>query len=277
MNLNQPELSNHQNPNIMAFFIDTHCHVYLEEFKNNLSEKMQAAINHNIQQFWMPSIHKNYFETMVKVAQEYPSNCLLMIGLHPCYVKDNFEEELDFVKHQLATQQHKFIAIGEIGLDLYWDKTNLSNQIKVFETQLEWALHYHLPVSIHCREAMGEAINIVKPFADRGLRGIFHCFGGSLAEAQAIIDMNFLLGIGGVATFKKSDLISVLQKVPLTSWVLETDAPYLAPNPFRGKINEPAFLKYTIDHLVSKLDMSCETLAESTSQNALQLLNTNKL
>jgi TatD DNase family protein len=192
-----------------------------------------------------------------------------MMGLHPCYVKENFEEELATVENWLA--RRKFVGVGEIGLDLYWDKTRFEAQKKAFGLQLEWAKKYQLPVSIHSREATDEAIEIVQSGKNQHLSGVFHCFGGTLEQAQKIIDLDFYMGIGGVVTFKKAGLDILLQDLPLTRIVLETDAPYLAPVPFRGKRNESAYLTFIAEKVAQAKNISIDEVIAVTTANAKRL------
>jgi TatD DNase family protein len=195
--------------------------------------------------------------------------CILMMGLHPCSVKGNYKEELRIVEEWL--DKRKFAAIGEIGLDFYWDKTFIDQQYEAFKLQMEWALKYELPIVIHSREAMRECIDTVKPFAKRGLRGIFHCFGDSLSLANEISGMGFYLGIGGVITYKKSGLAETIKDIPLEHIVLETDAPYLTPVPFRGKRNESSYLRYVVEKIAEVKGVSAEIVGEITSENALKV------
>ena len=197
--------------------------------------QMQLAFLH----FYLPAIDSESIPAMLQMEADFPEQCIAMMGLHPCNVKANWQEELAIVKDWLG--KRKFAAVGEIGLDFYWDKTFETQQYQAFETQMQWALDDNLPINIHTRNAMQETINRVKPFAEKGLKGIFHCFGGSYETAKQIIAMDFSLGIGGVLTYKNAGLPEVLKKVPLEYIVLETDAPYLTPVPFRGKRNESSY------------------------------------
>lgn len=194
------------------------------------------------------------------------------MGLHPCYVKDNYLQELNIVENWL--KQRKFVAIGEIGLDFYWDKTFATQQQEAFEQQMQWALDYRLPIVIHTREAMQATIDAVKPFAKKGLKGIFHCFSGSYESAKEIIGMDFLLGIGGVVTYKNAGLSEVVGKLDLKHLVLETDAPYLSPVPFRGKRNESSYLEFVLKKIVEVKQITIEEVATITTQNAKELFGT---
>ena len=246
--------------------IDTHCHLYSEEFEGDIAEVIKRAKYEGVKKFFLPAIDSSCLEGMLGLEKKYPSECFAMMGLHPCYVKENFEEELALVKNQLAARH--FVAVGEIGLDYYWDKTFVEQQQQAFELQMQWALDYQLPIVIHTRNAMQETINMVKPFAAKGLTGIFHCFSGSYESAKQIVDMGFLLGIGGVVTYKNSGLPQALEQIGAENLVLETDAPYLTPIPFRGKRNESSYLKYIIEKLAEIKKLSIEEMAAITTANA---------
>jgi TatD DNase family protein len=206
---------------------------------------------------------------MLLMEEQYPNICFPMMGLHPCSVKENYKSELSVVETWL--KKRTFVAIGEIGLDFYWDKSFATQQQQVFEQQMQWALDYQLPIVIHSREAMQATINCVKPFAKNGLKGIFHCYTGSYESAKEIINMNFLLGIGGVITYKNAGLAEVVKNIGIQHLVLETDAPYLTPVPFRGKRNESSYLQYVIQKIADEKNISVEEIAAITTQNAQQL------
>ncbi len=250
----------------MLEFVDTHCHLYLPEFKNDLSAVLQRAKSSGISRFYLPAIDSSTLEDMLALEQLFPQECIPMMGLHPCSVNENLQQELDLIEEMLS--KRKFVAIGEIGLDFHWDLTHKDKQYEAFNFQMELALKYQLPIVIHSRNAMRECIDAVKPFAARGLRGIFHCFGDSLTLANEIIEMNFYLGIGGVITYKKSGLADVIKDVSLNHIVLETDAPYLTPVPFRGKRNESSYIKYVADKIAEVKQLSLEQIAEITTANA---------
>jgi TatD DNase family protein len=249
--------------------IDSHCHIYLEEFEHDRDEMLKRAMDIGVERFYLPGIDSTVIPSMMALEEKYPSHCFAMMGLHPCYVKDNYKLELAIVKEWLT--KRTFAAIGEIGLDYYWDTDHKKEQILSFEQQMQWALDYHLPIVIHTRNAMQETIECVKPFADKGLRGIFHCFSGSYESALQIVNMGFLLGIGGVLTYKNAGLGAVLEKIDVSHVVLETDAPYLTPVPFRGKRNEPAYLTYIIQKLAEIKGLSEAEIAAITSENALKI------
>lgn len=219
-----------------------------------------------IEKFFFPAIDSQTYASMLALEKKYPEACRSMTGLHPCSVKANWQEELDFVQQTLSTRS--WCAIGEIGLDYYWDTAFAVAQQEVFNQQMEWALQYKLPIVIHTRNAMEETIDQVRPFAERGLTGIFHCFGDSYVIAKQIIDMGFYLGIGGVVTYKKAGLDQVLDKIPLQHIVLETDAPYLTPVPYRGKRNESSYLVLIANRIAAIKQCTVEAVAEATTANA---------
>lgn len=247
-------------------FIDTHAHLYSNPIKEQLAGVVKNAFDNGIDTILMPAIDSSTLNAMLEVETTYPKSCMAMIGLHPCSVKENVEEELAVVKQQL--QKRKFIAIGEIGLDFYWDKTYTNKQQYAFNKQMQWAIDYSLPIVIHTRNAMGETIEAVKPFAKKGLRGIFHCFSGSKESAEQIIGMGFHLGLGGVLTYKNAGVAEAIQSIPMEWLVLETDAPYLAPVPYRGKTNEPAFMIQVAMKLAAIKNIPLHEVAAITTSNA---------
>ena len=247
-------------------FIDTHAHLYSSPLNENREAIIQNAINNGIDTIIMPAIDSATLESMLELEAAYPNNCIAMMGLHPCSVKENVQQELDIVEAQL--KKRKFIAIGEIGLDYYWDKTFIQQQIEAFTIQMQWALEKQLPIVIHTRNAMGETIEAVKPFAKKGLRGIFHCFSGSQESAQQIISMGFHLGLGGVLTYKNAAVAEAIKEIPMSHLVLETDAPYLSPVPYRGKTNEPAFMIEVAKKLADIKNIPIQEVAAITTHNA---------
>ena len=251
---------------LKRMIIDTHCHLYLDEYKNDITQVMDRAEATGIKKFYLPGIDSTEIDNMLLLEEKFPEKCFAMMGLHPCSVKENFQDELTIVKKWLA--KRKFAAVGEIGLDFYWDKTFTIQQYDAFRIQIELALQYKLPIVIHTRNALQETIDVVKEYAPKGLRGIFHCFGGNYENAKAIIDAGFYLGIGGVLTYKKSGLAEVLDKIDLKYLVLETDSPYLAPVPFRGKRNECSYIKYVVEKLAGIKNVSEKEVADITSSNA---------
>ena len=247
-------------------WIDTHAHVYSDELIIDLDIVVKNAITNGIDKILLPSIDSSTLNAMLAVEAAYPNNCIAMMGLHPCYVKENYEQELEIVAGWLA--QRKFIAIGEIGLDFYWDKTFTEQQHIVFHQQMQWALDYNLPIAIHTRNAMQETIEAVKPFAKKGLRGLFHCFSGSKESAEQIIHMGFHLGLGGVLTYKNAGIAEAIENIPMEWLVLETDAPYLSPVPYRGKRNEPAYMLEVAKKLAAIKNLPLHEVAEITTKNA---------
>ncbi|MFZ4544525.1 MAG: TatD family hydrolase [Saprospiraceae bacterium] len=252
--------------------IDTHTHLYLPQFDEDRAEMMARANEAGITQMFLPGIDSEHVAAMLQLEKDYPGICLAMPGLHPCSVGENVEAELAIVKSMLE-ENRKWCAIGEIGLDLYWDKTFVEQQKFAFRQQIQWAKEYHLPIVIHSRDATQECIDLVKSEKDERLKGVFHCFGGSLEEARQIMELDFMLGIGGVLTFKKAGLDLVMPDVPMEYIVLETDSPYLAPVPFRGKRNESSYLLYVAQKLAEIKGVSVAEVAEITTANALKLFN----
>jgi TatD DNase family protein len=250
-------------------FIDTHAHVYAEELTSSMDMIIENSIKAGISKILMPAIDSSTLDAMLKVEAQFPGHCMAMIGLHPCYVKENYKEELKLVEDWIG--KRKFIAIGEIGLDFYWDKTFAKEQQLVFETQMQWALDLQLPIAIHTRNAMGETIEMVKSFAKQGLRGVFHCFSGSKESAEQIIGMGFHVGLGGVLTYKNAGVAEAIKDIPMEYIVLETDAPYLAPVPYRGKTNEPAYMIEVAKKLAEIKSMPLHEIAVITTNNAEKL------
>lgn len=254
--------------------IDTHTHLYAEQFDNDRTEAIQKAIGLGVDKFFLPNIDSKSIQGMHDLEKEFPGQCYSMMGLHPCSVDENWEEELDLMESRL--DGHNYIAIGEIGIDLYWDKTFLKQQEKAFKRQIEWAKERGLPIVIHCRESFNEILSILDELNDEKLSGIFHCFTGSLEQAKHILGYgNFKLGIGGVVTFKNSGLDKVVQDLDLKDIVLETDSPYLAPTPFRGKRNESAYILNVADKLSDIYEVSVEEIAKETTKNALEIFKIN--
>ena len=251
--------------------VDSHSHLFLEEFFGDLPQVMQRAHDAGVTHIFMPNIDSTTIGPLRSVCNTYTGFCFPMIGLHPTSVNESYEKELDIVAHQLAPF-NEYVAIGEIGLDLYWDKTFLKEQLIVFEKQIEWALEYHLPIVVHCREAFEYIYKVLEPYKKSGLKGIFHSFTGTSEEAEKLLEFpDFMLGINGVVTFKKSQLADVLKGIPLTRIVLETDSPYLTPVPNRGKRNESAYIKDTLIKVAEVYEKMPERVAEATSENALKV------
>ena len=260
--------------------IDTHAHIYDPQFDDDRDAMLHGATAQQISQIWMPNCSAETVPGLMALADQYPDRCLPMMGLHPAYVNDTVEVELAAVEEQLS--RHAFMAVGEIGLDFYWDMTFVDQQFMAFETQLRWAAEQKLPVSMHTRSghdrnAFAEAADLIEKLRSGSpllsdLTGIFHCFVGTLDEAKRAIDLGFKVGIGGVSTFKNGGLDKVLLHIDLAHLVLETDAPYLAPVPYRGKRNEPAYLRLIAQRVADLKQISIDDVARHTTVNALSLL-----
>lgn len=246
--------------------IDTHTHIYLPEFANDRAAMIERAGNAGVTAMLLPAIDSATHEAMFALEAAFPS-CRAMMGLHPCSVNEGVEQELEIIRAQL--RQRSFIAIGEIGLDFYWDKTFAQQQYDAFHAQIALALEYRLPISIHSRNATDEAIEVVRQYP--GLQGVFHCFSGGAEQARRVMDTGFYLGIGGVVTFKNSGLDRAIAAVGLERVVLETDAPYLAPVPYRGKRNEPAYTRLVLEKLALVCGLPKERVEEITTENAVKL------
>lgn len=249
--------------------IDTHCHLYAEEFDADRDQMIERARAAGVGRFYLPAIDSEAIPGMLALEAQYPGVCMAMMGLHPCYVKANYREELATAEEWL--DKRPFVAIGEIGLDFYWDKTFVSEQQEAFTIQMQWALDRNLPIVIHTRKAMSETLKAVKPFAAKGLRGIFHCFSGNAIEAKQVTELGFYLGIGGVVTYKNSGLPEALANIGTEWLVLETDAPYLSPVPYRGKRNESAYLANIVERLAEVKKLPVEELAAITTANAQKI------
>lgn len=247
-------------------FTDTHSHIYSEEFTQDRKEMMQRAFEAGVQRIFVPSIDSSYTEKMYEIEKQYPQNVFLMMGLHPTYVKENYEEELAFVATEL--EKRKFYAIGEIGIDLFWDKTFLEQQKIAFKKQIQLAKKYKLPINIHCRDAFDEVFEVLETEKSDDLFGIFHCFTGTYEQALQAISYNLKLGIGGVATFKNGKIDQFLNKIDIKHIVLETDSPYLAPVPFRGKRNESSYTKLVAEKLAIIYNLPIEEIAKITTENS---------
>jgi TatD DNase family protein len=249
--------------------IDTHCHLYSKEFTQDLEEVFQRAENDGVERFYLPAIDRHCQDALLALEARYPGKCFGMTGLHPSHVKEDHAAELQFVEAELA--RRTWVALGEIGLDFYWDRTFEAAQYSAFHEQIEWALHYAIPIVIHSRESMKESIGVVREHQQGKLRGIFHCFSGDAQAAREIVDLGFYLGIGGVLTYKNSGLPDAIRDIALEHLVLETDAPYLAPVPFRGKRNESSYLRYVVAKLAEVKGISVEEVAAVTTQNAQKI------
>ena len=252
--------------------IDTHSHLFLEDFQDDLPDVMSRAREAGVSHIFMPNIDSTSIASLLRVCRDYADYCFPMVGLHPTSVGGNFEDELRVVEQELVTRKEAYVAIGEIGMDLYWDRTYLTEQQIVLERQLEWALAYGLPVVIHCREAFPYIYKVLEAYRHTPLCGIFHSFTGTQEEAERILEFpGFLIGINGVVTFKKSTLPEVLSHIPLERVVLETDSPYLTPVPYRGKRNESSFMKYTLTKVAEVYGLTPEEVSDITSETALKL------
>ena len=246
--------------------IDTHTHLYLKQFKDDIDTVIQRSIDKGINKFIFPAIDSTHFDDMHDLKNKYPGSIYLMSGLHPVDVKENFKEELEFVVNSLKS--HSYVAIGEIGIDLYWDKTYLKQQQEAFEFQIRLAIKNDLPIVIHCREAFDEIFEILDKENCDKLRGVFHCFTGTLEQANRAIQLGFKLGIGGVVTFKNGGIDKFLNRIDLNHIVVETDSPYLAPVPYRGKRNESSYITYVIDKLSEIYGLPIKKIASVTTKNA---------
>jgi TatD DNase family protein len=245
---------------------DTHTHLYSEEFDGDLDEMIQRAIDAGVSRFFIPAIDSTCTASMYELEQKHPDTVFLMMGLHPTYVKDNYEAELQHVENELS--KRKFYAIGEIGVDLYWDKTHLKEQQDAFRRQIRLAKKYQLPIVIHCREAFDEIFEILEAEKSPDLFGIFHCFTGTYEQALQAISYNMKLGIGGVVTFKNGKIDQFLNQIDLKHIVLETDSPYLAPIPFRGKRNESSYIVNVVSKLSEIYGLPAAEIARITTENS---------
>ena len=252
--------------------IDTHTHIYLEDFDPDIEDAIQRAEKIGVKYFMLPNIDSTSIAQVKKLHAKFPASCFPMMGLHPCSVKENFKGELKIAEEELFNNSEiKYYGVGECGLDYYWDKTFILQQKEALHIQSKWAKDLNLPIILHTRDSMDDGIELIKGEQNGKLKGIFHCFGGTIEQAQQIIDLGFLMGIGGVLTYKKSGLDEVLKNIDLKYLVLETDAPYLTPVPFRGKRNEPAYLEYILTRLAEVKNCTKEEVAKITSENAMNL------
>jgi TatD DNase family protein len=253
----------------MNYYIDTHAHIYADEFKNDLTDVLHRCETQHIEKIFMPNVDHASIDKMMEVEHRWPKKCYAMMGLHPCSVKKDFERELYIIEDWLS--KRKFAAVGEIGTDLYWDKTFWGQQQEALTIQINWAKKYKLPVVLHCRESLDQTIEMMEQFQDGNLQGIFHCFAGTIEQAKRIFKMGFCIGIGGVVTFKNGGLDRVLPELGLQQVVLETDSPYLAPVPHRGKRNEPPYIPLIASKIAEVMKCTVEEVQRSTSHNATKL------
>jgi len=250
---------------------DTHTHLYSEAFDDDREAMIRRAINSNVSRFFIPAIDSSYTDSMFELEASFPNHVFLMMGLHPTSVKSNYKEELSHVEELLA--KRKFYAIGEIGIDLYWDTSTLEIQKTAFRHQIQLAKQYKLPIVIHCRESFDEIFEVLETEKSDDLYGVFHCFTGTFEQAQKAISYNMKLGIGGVVTFKNGGIDKFMNQIDLKHIVLETDSPYLAPKPFRGKRNESAYIIKVLEKLSELYEIPQESIAEITTQNSKEIFN----
>lgn len=255
--------------NSIFMITDTHTHLYSEQFDEDRANMIQRAKNAGVSRFFIPAIDSSYSESMFQLEKDFPNDVFLMMGLHPTSVKENFKEELNHVKKWI--DKRDFYAIGEIGIDLYWDKSFLKQQQEAFRTQIQWAKEKKLPIVIHCRNAFDEIFEVLETEKDDDLNGIFHCFTGTKEQAKQAISYNMKLGIGGVVTFKNGKIDKFLKEIDIEHIVLETDAPYLAPTPFRGKRNESSYITNVIDKLVDIYGLTFDQIAKITTKNSKEV------
>lgn len=255
----------------MDFYIDTHAHIYAEEFSKDLADTLRRCEDQRVNRIYMPNVDHRSIDRMLEVELRWPQLCYPMMGLHPCSVKKDFDRELYIVEDWLS--KRKFSAIGEIGTDLYWDKTFWGQQQEALKIQVTWAKKHRLPVVLHCRESLDQTIDLIEQLQDGNLKGIFHCFTGTTEQAERISKLGFLIGLGGVVTFKNSGLDKVVPDLDIKSVVLETDSPYLAPVPHRGKRNEPGYIPLISSRVADLMNRSVEDIQKITTQNASDLFN----
>jgi TatD DNase family protein len=248
---------------------DTHTHLYSEAFDEDREKIVNDAIQQGVERFFIPAIDSTYIPAMLALQEKFPLHVHLMAGLHPTHVKDNFEDELTLVKKMVSNE--KIVAIGEIGIDLYWDRSYEQQQRDAFKQQIELSIHKKLPIAIHCRDAFDEVFEVLEDFRGGHLKGIFHCFTGNLEQAQHAVDLNLKLGIGGVVTFKNGKIDQFLSEIAISNIVLETDSPYLAPVPYRGKRNESAHLRIIAEKVAEIYQLSIEEVARATTLNSFEV------
>ena len=249
--------------------IDTHTHLYLDHFKEDIDDVIHRAVSVGVEKFYLPSISSKHNKSMHVLENKFPNRIFCMIGLHPCYVDQNFESDIEFVKKQI--KEHDYKAVGEIGIDLFHKKKYFNQQVSAFEEQIELSIDYDLPIVIHSRDSFDEIFEVLKKYKSNRLRGIFHCFTGNKEQANKIIDLNFLLGIGGVITFKNGKISEFLSSIPLDKIVLETDSPYLAPAPHRGKRNESSYIQIIASKIAEIYNIHFDEVSSVTKQNSLKI------
>lgn len=252
-----------------TFLVDTHTHIYVPKFDTDRDTMIERAIDDNVQHFFLPNIDRTSIPQMLELEAAYPERCHAMMGLHPCSVDQNYKKTLALMEKWF--EKRSFCAVGEIGLDYYWDKTHIKEQKEAFRIQSRWAKELDIPIVIHARDSLDDLIELVGEEKTDNFRGVFHCFGGSLEQANKIIDLGFMMGIGGVLTFKKAGLDVVVKDIDLKHLVLETDAPYLTPHPYRGKRNESAYIKIIAEKLAEVKGITLDEVAQATTANAFKL------
>ncbi len=250
-------------------FIDTHTHIYLEQFEEDLEECIQRSLKSKVNKLFLPNIDTSTWEKVQSCVNNYPDMCYPMLGLHPCSVKEDVDQELNSISTLM--ESNKIIAVGEIGLDYYWSKEFVEQQIEAFRIQINWAKEAKLPIVIHSRDSLDDCIRIVREENDEQLTGIFHCFSGTIEQAKEIIQLGFYLGLGGVITFKNAKMDDIVKELPLDKIVLETDAPYLTPHPHRGKRNEPSYIPLVAEKIAAVKNVSVQEIAEATTRNAKEV------
>jgi len=259
---------------LMPYWTDTHAHIYLEEFDADREDMLARALESGVEKIWMPNIDHTSIDRMLELEERSKGSCVAMIGLHPCSVKKDFQKELYLVESWLA--RRKFAALGEMGTDLYWDKTFWAEQQEAFRIQVGWAKQFKIPVVIHCRESLDQTIEMVEQLNDENLKGVFHCFSGSAEQADRIVKAGFYVGLGGVATFKNGGMDKVIPQLDSNWIVLETDSPYLAPVPHRGKRNEPSYIPLIASKVAELKQLSLDELKRITAQNASSLFSSHE-
>ena len=252
-------------------FIDTHAHIYQGKFSKDIEDVIARSVDLGVNRIYMPNIDHTTIDDMLELEHRFPDVCIPMMGLHPCSVKKDFEKELYVVEEWLS--KRKFVALGEMGTDLYWDKSFWDEQQEAFHIQSDWAVQHGIPLVIHCRESIDETIELVEGQADENLKGIFHCFTGSVEQAEKVCSLNFILGIGGVSTFKNGGLEEMIEYAPMEKLILETDSPYLSPVPHRGKRNEPSYIPIIAERVAAVKGITIEEVAEKTTTNANEIFN----
>lgn len=256
--------------------IDTHTHLFLEQFENDWQEVIQRAIDQNVTKMLLPAIESKSYPAIKKLCDAFPNNCFPMTGLHPCSVNDNFRDELELVYNYLKNKMMNWVAVGEIGTDLYWDKTYINQQKEALAQQVEWAKEFQLPIVIHVRDSFDETFEVIDKLNDNKLTGVFHCFTGTKEQADHIISYGgFKLGVGGVVTFKNSGVDKIIEQIDVEHLILETDSPYLTPVPHRGERNESSYVNLVAKKLSEIYDFPIEKIAEITTGNATQLFKLN--